>query len=984
MSSTTPANPEVASSPARPRKKRPYIKIALLVLLLSAAVCLLTPSIFQRLIREALVVALRRHGIQATIDKVSGSVFEPVSFYGVHLAGISRARTASDITIRRADVEISLLNILLNRRSARLRSVTMDGVEGRVRIERGTGDVGPIPSIQSGSGTSWLQKWIPSSISATHVNLDLVRHDEYVEIENLRCLLSDRTPGTLEIDKVNVKQQWLTKTFTAVKCDTAFQNSRVSIANLVLEKNITITDASSDLLELAHSHLKIDFDVNAFGGYMRGEIRSASPSLDAPFEASGEFSKISIPGLAAFLKFTGESSGTINEGKFTFQGSWRDLEKATLSVRFDATDFQLGQRKWNSLVCGADLVENRLEIHDLSLKQAHNELKLKGRMALPQPDTEWWQSDFAFDLSAKIDNLTELSELFGPEFADMGGKVNIDGSIQGSNQSFNGQLAVAGSNLSYRTAPLDALHAEIKLNGNELQINNLDLSNKGDFVRGRGVVNILGAEKRYWGELKASVADLTRYSAILQKPIVPQPLAGGLVVDWSGDGVAKAHSGAFHAQLKKFRLVSVTEPKAHPLNADVEATYSPGNIFFSKLLVWDNNTNFTAKVTVAPKSLNLQSMRLQQGGDFWLEGDALLPFNVWSAWENASWGTLLVFDSPCKFNVTTKNLDLHETALLSGRELPIKGILDINLKGDGATLNDLQTNGRVQLKKSQLTLGEKEPDAVGGDADFVFNGQEMRIEKSQAFYNARVFSVLGKADLKNLHAPAFDLAVSTKDIPLTLRDDITAGTELDLTLRGTWDEMLVGGTAHLLDIKLPARPTAAALLAQLGDIKLAPALPFDATQPLFNKWQYDVALSTAQPVKAQWRQPGEPKQGAAPKYDASGTLAVNGSLLGKGAGVHFTGSTVFQNVTLTSVTGSFTINEGTLLFPKDESPAWISLAISGKAGGEDFAGSVSGPESATSLRLTTPSDLPQQAILDLIAPPSSDSKESPPADSKEK
>ncbi len=136
------------------------------------------------------------------------------------------------------------------------------------------------------------------------------------------------------------------------------------------------------------------------------------------------------------------------------------------------------------------------------------------------------------------------------------------------------------------------------MKGNELQIEQLELASKNDFVRGKGVVNILGQEKRYWGELKASVADLSRYSAIMQKPFVPQPLAGGLTVDWSGDGMAKAHSGAFHAQLKKFRLVSVTEPKAHPLNADVEATYSPGNIFFSKLLVWDNNTNLSAKVTV--------------------------------------------------------------------------------------------------------------------------------------------------------------------------------------------------------------------------------------------------------------------------------------------------------------------------------------------------------------------------------------------------
>ena len=804
MSSISITKPEVpAATPPRP-KKRLHIRWTLAGLLAVVLVCLLTPSIFQFGIRYAAILVARQHGVGLSIGEVRGSVFEPVSFYGTKLTALSATQTNCNIEIERADVDISMASLLFRRGVGCLRSVAVDGVNGKINLQPENGDAGAMTSLQDEAGNPWVEKLLPSILNATHVNLIFQRGKEFVQLQNLRGLISDREPGTLQVDKVIVDQSWLVKTFTSVKADTAFQNSRISIANLSLEKNLVISNASSDLMEMANGRLKIDFDLAAFDGSIRGEVLSASASLDSPLDANGEFKQISIPQLAAFFNFTGESNGVVNTGKFTFQGSWRDLQKATLSVRFEATDFQLGKRKWNSLVGGATLVDNRLKINELSLKQEQNELNLKGSMALPQPGTEWWQSEFAFDISAKINNLTELSVLFGPEFDDLAGRMNVDGTINGSNQSYTGELTVSGSSLSYRTAPLDTLHASLKLNGNELQIANLELSSKNDYVRGQGVVNILGEQKRYWGELKASVDDLTRYSAILQKPIVPQPLAGGLVVEWSGDGVQKAHSGAFHAQLKKFRLVSVKEPKAHPLNADVEATYSPGNIFFSKVLLWDNNTNLTAKVTVAPKTLNLQSIRLQQGSEVWLEGDALLPFNVWSAWADASWSTLLEYDSPCKLNLTAKNLDLHETALLSGRELPVKGMLDINLTTDG-TLNAIQTSGRVQLKKWQVALGDTGANVIGGDANLVFDGQNLLIDKSPSHFNSREFGVGGNIALNNLHDPDFNITVSTKKVPVSLRGDITADADLDLDLQGTYGATVVSGTAHLQEIKLPVK-----------------------------------------------------------------------------------------------------------------------------------------------------------------------------------
>ncbi len=274
-------------------------------------------------------------------------------------------------------------------------------------------------------------------LNATHVNLIFQRGDEFVRLQNLRCSANNVEPGVVSADRVVIQQPWLSRTFTAVKGDTAFQNSRISIANLSLEKGMSVTNASSDLMEMANGRLKIDFDMAAFDGSIRGEVLSAQADLHSLLEANGSFAQISVAPLAAFFGFSGKAGGVIHEGKFTFSGSLRNLEKATLSVHLEATDFQLGNRQWNSLVGSATLVEHRMQIPELHLKQAHNELNLKAA-AWPCPRSrgrKWWQSEFAFDIAAKIDNLTELSELFGPDFANMAGKVSIDGSIKGSNQS---------------------------------------------------------------------------------------------------------------------------------------------------------------------------------------------------------------------------------------------------------------------------------------------------------------------------------------------------------------------------------------------------------------------------------------------------------------------------------------------------------------------------------------------------------------------
>jgi hypothetical protein len=963
MSASTPVKPETpARKASRPRKPLRRLLALLLVLAVAAA---LTPPVFQFAVLHAAVFFAKRRDVDLRIEKVGGSIFEPVSFYGVKASAVSSSRTTASFEAPRVDVDWSLAALVFKAGAGCVRAIAIDGLNGRFDFPANdSAENSPAENSNSTANESTRHLWpirlLPSKIDVSRVNLTFQQGENFVRLENLRCAASDTEPGTVQFGKIVVKQPWLAKTFPSAKGVAALQNSRLSLADIALGDNVKFKSISSDLAELSRGQLKAEFDIDAFSGAIRGEINGAAGKMHSQMEVNGSFAQISVQELANFFDFNGKAGGLINEGNFSFNGSLRNLQKATFKIYLEAADFQLGKRRWNSLVGGATLVEHHIQIPGLRLVQAHNELNLKGEMILPTKRIEWWQSEFAFDIAAKIDNLAELSALFGPEFADAGGRATIDGSVKGADQSFNGELAIAGDGLSYRKTPVEKLRASIKLSGNELQVASLELSNKSDFVRGKGVVNILGQEKRYWGELKASVAELALYSALLQKPLVPQPPAGGLTVDWSGDGTANAHSGAFKAQLKKFRLVSVTEPKAHPLNADLEATYSPGNIFFSKFVVSDSATSFSAKVSAAPKTLNLQAVRIAHEDAVWLEGDALLPFNIWSAWQNASWSTLLEFDSPCKISLAAKNLDLHAVAMLCGRQLPVKGELQMNLTTDG-TMNDLSADGKLSLKKAQVNFGDDEPDVVGAEGELTLVQQTLQTEKFQIRFNALEYEATGKIDFKNLRDPNLDIGISGKKIPLVLRPDTSIDADLDLNLRGTFGHAIVSGTAQLLDLKLAEKPSSDSLLDSGGDLQIAPVFPFDTAKPPFDKWQLDVALATPEPAKISW-----PQKNDAPKPASAALLKTDCSARGTGADIRLAGRVDFQNVEVASAHAQLTINEGTVEFFGDTTPPWFAVAVSGKASGENVTGWIFGQAERRSSFFLSASALSQEEILSLI------------------
>ena len=210
---------------------------------------------------------------------------------------------------------------------------------------------------------------------------------------------------------------------------------------------LSITSASADLAKLLQGRLEMKFSLAAFSGAIGGDLKSGAREEHLIFDGSGNFSNISVAQLGAF--FGQDAGGSIKGGTFTFHGSPRDLARATFTTRFEAADFRWGARRWNSLVAGATYVNRRLLIPEFALRQSHNSLTLKGETGIPEDWSRWWQTDFSFQIDAKIDCPQRALRPARPRFGDIYGSLAVDGSIQGANSSFNGQFIASGEHLSF-------------------------------------------------------------------------------------------------------------------------------------------------------------------------------------------------------------------------------------------------------------------------------------------------------------------------------------------------------------------------------------------------------------------------------------------------------------------------------------------------------------------------------------------------------
>ncbi len=763
--SNSPSKGIIRARP-RPRRLRPF-RLALLLLVI-AVLALFQPDCFRFAVRPFIRFEAWRNGVDAQVGSVGGSLFEPVVLRDSVWSYESENGPVTRLEIKTATASFSWRNLLPRGSGQWFQRLTLEGVTGKVRLP-------PASEMAASPGGFALRlprprgRWLasPERFEAADVDFIFASNRDYVRLLQTAFTLSNVEAGSVTAGQIVVRQPWLTRTFRNVTGTTAIEDGKLQIAGLTLEPGVEVQDFSFALNDFADGRLKFAVKLAAFGGDLRADVQILPNEPQFSIDVSVPFSRIDVAKLATFLGISDAAGGTIKTGHFSFRGPPQQFVKGSGELRFEAANFQWETRQWDLLVLGAKLLDGRFQIPELALTQGRNRVALSGEMAWPVPGVAWWQSEFALTIKeGQLDDLTALSALLMPEFRFAAGRATIRGSVRGKDQKFDGQLVISGSQLRWRNAPVERLDASIVLNGNEYQISNVSVRNGADYLSGSGVVNIVG-EKQYWGELHASVQDLAKYAAILQQPIVPEPLAGGAFIDWDGEGSARGHSGKFLARLRKVRSLGASAALLHPINADFEGSYSHGGMVFSTFALSDDESSFTAHVGVVDKAVSLHGIRLMHGQSLWLEGDALLPLDLWNAWPNTSMATLLDDHTVGKLSVTAYDLSLHETAQLTGLQFPIEGVIRGNVTAEGP-LGALKTGGALTLSKARLPLGWSGGALTGIEGAATFDGQTMRLEQFAGQHPTGDFSAVGEIDFTNLRDPALKLAVTSAKSRLRL------------------------------------------------------------------------------------------------------------------------------------------------------------------------------------------------------------------------
>jgi hypothetical protein len=908
---------EPAVRQRRRRSRGPALFLLLLALLAGA---ILYPPTFLFGVRQLLMAGAMRYGFQLSIGKMDGSASDPIRLENVRLGHKSEAGTSTMLQIDDARASFDWKQLFTKRSALFWQSLTLDGVRGEIHLPAGSP-----PQPRAGQAWRFFDRGknprlvLPSSLTVSHAEMIIHESRGLVRLEDVDLQASDVEAGRLLIGAISVQTPWMTSVYSNCRGSLLLQDSRLILAGMKLTDALSINSASADLPALLRGELQMNFSLDAFSGSIDGELRSIARPHHLDFEGDGTFSNISVAQLAAF--FGQDADGSIKQGKFTFRGSPRELARATFTTRFEAGAFRWGPRRWNSLVAGATYVHHHLEHLEFQLTQAKNSLMLNGDMNVPDNWKEWWKTDFSFVVAAKIDSLSDLSALLGPAFGDIFGKLTVDGSVRGENASFNGQLIVSGSRLSFRKAPLDELQAAIKLDGNEIQVTNAEFTHGDDFLRGEGVVNILG-EKRYWGEIKASIADLAVYASFLQPPIAPGPFTGGLVLDWSGDGAEDAHSGAFTVRLNHVRPLA-TEVAWQPVDVNAEATYSPESIFFSNLSLGNGDTSLVSRVVATPRSLTLQGVKVLHGKSEWLAGDAQIPLNVWAAWLNPGSASWWNFESPCKMDLKLDRLSVHDTLLLSGREQPFDGEATGEFKSDG-TLAKLAMDGHLSIRNA---AGSGPGGALkDGDAALDFKGGQVTVTSGSGKWNGIPWSTAGTLTAPDVRTPFIHLAVTLPAAPFTFGPGVQGTAALGLLATGAPRSLALSGSAQLGTVRADRTASIESLLAP-GGIGLDAPLPAPSL-PLPPGWILDIQVAGSAPASL---------------LNTSGTVTPSITVTGSAARPVLSGRIDARGFQIVEGTDQLSILDGSFfLNPTAPADSRMVAHVGGAVGGYPFDGRILG------------------------------------------
>ena len=437
--------------------------------------------------------------------------------------------------------------------------------------------------------------------------------------------------------------------------------------------------------------------------------------------------------VEARLGVTGEAvgfeDGLIDKLNCTLRASKRivhgDTKRPWFADLRTAMDFDLTGIRYRDYV--VDSAEGSLNSSDdvlgldrLNLRRTQNELNVHGRYLLPAEVGKFSSQPAQVDIAL---NAPEAGDFWIAESPNrLSGPLQLAAQIQWKQETANGQMWIAGTNLRMHDLVFRQLSTQCSISDNVIYLNDFSATlNDTDFVSATGTLN-LRRPYRYNGKVSANVANLATLQPLLRASGNQNALAGTVKLDWEGSGNAQTFkdSGKLNLVLQKGRYGNLQS-----LQANVDASYSPDGLEVPIIFFATGNMDFQAIAQAKGDTLEIDKIQLNQiaipqsreavrGGAVgvralpvqrtnYASGYLSIPF----VWRNLGTNAPVI-PSSGKVSATfqSENLDLKKLFDDLGIKARTSGILNAKLDAQG-TVADPNARMDVQIRDLRNELWPK-------------------------------------------------------------------------------------------------------------------------------------------------------------------------------------------------------------------------------------------------------------------------------------
>ncbi len=492
-----------------PFRNRLLLAALLSVLALLFAVWF-TPSAVSNGLRLWIWWIARQQSLTIKVDKIDAPFLRPVVLQGFHLLSERDAPVRIEMSAVRATVGLNLKAIVIHMSGRAIRSISTEGL--RLEIHRSNRAGGSLTE----SGWATLQRLLPADLDLDRVDLRVEDGPAVILFRNVSLSANEIGAGRFSADEATIASPWFRQTFSHLRGATKWEDNRLTLAGLSLTRGLDLPAITADLSRLGRQNVGLDFDVDVFGGKIRASISNEWRSHVSNWNLMGSAADISLAQTSESFGFTDRVGGLLHACKFTFRGDPRDVTHATASLWTEITGFNWRDRAADVIMLGAALYNRQVDLEQLYVKQKKNQLTLNGEASLPTSSSDWLKPDFRGEISGSITNLGDFAALFGANPGDFAGEIAIDGTMNARDRKIGGHLNASGNSLAIFKSKIDTFAAKLNLKASEIEIEQLDLRRKQDWLHAEGKIDI-GSTHNYSGSLSADVRSLSDYLPIFDE-----------------------------------------------------------------------------------------------------------------------------------------------------------------------------------------------------------------------------------------------------------------------------------------------------------------------------------------------------------------------------------------------------------------------------------------------------------------------------------